>query len=584
MKRKIALLLVIAAATVGLFLFLQGRHSSRIPPTDFIPAASGKVAILASAERLGSELNQLASRKVVNEALELAGIPPAKELLDKLATMLGADIRDAKSLAAAGIDGTAPVCVFTLDADSKSDIAAIPVASPEAIHRWLDGRIQALLGGIPRKDEADTRFLRYASGESGPDAASAVLHGGYLYIAQGPDSAKLLERALATPKNASLTSFRPFHKGAQSLGHPTLRVFARTSGVQISAGLDLTGTVTDGTSLKVHLAADTKAESVVQRGMAAVFSELTGLSAFQPTPADITSRLDPDAALLLQSGISPQETVKVFSVIAPTTASRLKGLLFPTGMTLEKLAAEFLPGAAMSVSLAPSANLMALTSLDRLRSTSAFDIIHLEFLAKVRNEEKIRRVIDAAAGAAPALGIQVQRFAADGTFIDSASSPLGGLRGIVAALGLMGQNASSSAQDANVPRASRWVCGFRQGEGFTVELRDGTLLVAGGGKQVYDALSSRNASPEAPRGIDASGAVLHLDFRQLVSSIRAIPESSFGMGGAVIKATLDKWLRTFDGIQSLRVSASGSGGGALDLTASLELQNTETAGSGKAVP
>ena len=584
MKRKIALLFAIAAATIGAFLLLNGRRTARVPPTDFIPAETGRVVILDSAERLGRELSRLAGHRAVKEALAQVGIPSAEGLLDELASRLGADIRDAKSLTAAGIDGAAPAYAFTLENKGGAPVIAIPFTSQDAIRTWLDGRMQALFGGTPRQGESGTRFLHYVSGESGPVIAAAVMHGGYLYVARGTDGERQLEQALATAANTSLSSHRPFHDGALALGRPTLRAFAQLSGVQSSAGLDLSS----GAELKAHLAAEKQTEAARTKGSktyaAEILTLLAGLSAFQTAPAEITSRLDPEAALLAQSGISPLETAQLFTAIAPKTAGKLGWLLAPTGMTLEKLAAEFQPGAAMSVSLAPRANLLALTSLARLRSVSAFDIVHLEFLAKVRDEENIRRFLDAAARSAPAVGIQVQRFAQDGTFIDSPASPMDALKGIAAALGVMNQNAAGGSQGGNEPKASRWVCGFRQGEGFTVELKEGVLLVAGGGKQVYDALASRAAAAKVPRDLGSAGAVLHLDVKQLISSIRAIPESSFGIGGAAIKATLDKWLRTFDGIQSLRVSASGSGGGALDLTASLELQDANTAGSRKAVP
>lgn len=596
MKSKIIVfftLLALAAAAFAV-LTLMGPQASIVSPARFVPASTGSVAVLEGFARLGKDLERLSGNRAVAEFLALAGKPSASQLLDEAARQLGVDVRSGESLKSAGIDQRRSAYLLVHDPES-APVAAIPAESFPEIQKWLDGRMLALKGLSPMKacpvalgdavPAPATSVCYSASPESAAPQVISVQAGGYLYLAQGGKASDALKMAFATPADASMESDQGFLAGVQALGHPTVHGYSRLPAVRVSAGVDLAR----GVSLRGHLVARPPEEistgsmsgDFLHSEALLAFTELTKLSAFQPTPPDIATRLDPEAALIAQSGISPVETARFLKALFPEQVRKLDMLLAPVGLSLEGVADKFMPGAAISLSLAPGANLMALTSLSRLKSTSAFDIVHMEFLAKVKGEASVRNLLDAAAAAASRLGLTVQRFSQDGTFIEEGAQDglISVVKGLATALGIAAGQAGADDADGGVqappdPRRTtgRWVCAFRRGTGFTIELKDGTLLVAGGGKQVYDALAGRAPSGAFVRGLGDAGAVASLDFGTLSSSIQAIPESSFGIGGGVIKATLDRWLKAFDGVRSVKLTAAG-GGGAMDIGASLFLDD-----------
>jgi hypothetical protein len=156
-----------------------------------------------------------------------------------------------------------------------------------------------------------------------------------------------------------------------------------------------------------------------------------------------------------------------------------------------EIAAALLPGGALSVDLAPRANLAALVDLGLAdwRRRSPFDTFQIVMLAPVGDRPRLERALDKAGRALSRLGTLATR------------------------------------------NGTGWQVHFAGGEGprFGIRELDGrpvAFLVGGGITPEQLA-----AGPQRPAIVQQdAGASLQIDFARLAAHVRALPESSYGSG------------------------------------------------------
>src|SRR6185295_5981779 len=177
------------------------------------------------------------------------------------------------------------------------------------------------------------------------------------------------------------------------------------------------------------------------------------------------------------------------------------------------------PGTVLSLSLAPTANLA--TGVPQLdpRRANPFRYLHLVVAGEVKDPAKAAQTLDAIPEAAQRYGATIERSVRDGQTV--------------------------------------YLTHYAQGEGAHLALVGDKALMAAPESRLDETIT-RARDKAAAEGLAADPAFQPLfqaplsfaiDLHRLAGSIRALPESAWGVGGFAMKATTLRWM---DGIDDLR--------------------------------
>ncbi|MFO0594519.1 MAG: hypothetical protein U0228_04425 [Myxococcaceae bacterium] len=477
-----------------------------------LPKGAVGVVIAPSLTTLGEKVKLVQSLKVTSFAGQLQGFGDGKALFDALVGQLGIDVRDAAALEKAGLDGARPAGAAMLI--SGHLYLALPVKDEAKFAATLDTlaaqRLGASLKGELVSGDAKVKTFHVKDGQ--PPRLAWVMSHGFALVSDGGGSTKL--GALSTMgESDSLSSDKAYAD-------------ART---RVPADGDLLAWLPLGSPalLKAPLASAIASVSLRPAGLSVLVSGTSkppapnqaafDLSALQPQgeAKDLLGYLPRDAFLVARYTGDPSKlTPLVKDVLGPY----LNKAFDEGGFDLDRQGlSQVQPGVVASLSLSERPPMdKGMPSLD-LRQTNPFTYVHLSGAAAAKSEDVVLPALEKVITLAPRFGANMElRTRADG-------------------------------QKAVVTT-------YAQGEGVHFAPK-GPLVFFASPIQRLDALvksDGQGGSPVTPLGDEALAVAI--DLSRLSSSVRALPESAWGLGGFAIKATTLRWLDATDDLKGISAS------------------------------
>jgi len=418
----------------------------------------------------------------------LAQIPGGEQLVDwrrAVATQLGFDPLSRDGQLAAGLDPDRAAALVLLPGATRPGwIAALPLTRAEVFAQTVDRLLRERAAFANRQDERRGRVrVAVYSREAPADRVAFAVVRGYGVIARGDDPGAAISAAAERTRDESLAQDQRLALARQRLGGQDLTVVApagsglvnRLSARPLPSDLDIGVTSTaGGLSSKLFFQAS---PAQAQRMKASLAGGGGALLRFLPPAAPLVARV----------GLAPADALREMKRL-PEIADLSARL---GDEVSNEIAAALLPGGALSIDLAPRANLAALVDfgLTDWQRRSPLETFQIVALAKVRDRARLLRALENAAHA----------------------------------LGGVGARATRSG--------SGWQVRYAGGEGprFGVIDLGGTpvaYLVGGG--------ISPDQLGEGPRRDPIveqdAGASVQIDFGKLAAHVASLPESSYGSG------------------------------------------------------
>ena len=456
------------------------RERSAKSAEELLPGPAEGALVTAPLAGVAQDASALFQR-----AAQLPGGEQLGESRKATAAQLGFDPLSRDGQLAAGLDPDRAAALVLLPAPGRPGwVAAFPLTKPDVFAQTVDRLLRERGAFAVRHDEARGKIrIAVYSREGESDRVAFAVVRGYGVLARGTDPAADVAATASRAPEQSLARDAKLAAARTQLGGQDLVVFAPAGSGLLrrltsrplpgDLAIGVTGT-SGGLSTKLFFQAP---PDQAQRIRAAVPGGAGALVRFLPR----------DAPLIVRAGLRPADVLREVRRVP-----ELAELLAQLGDSLsEEIAASLLPGAAMSVALAPRANLGALVDFGFLdwRRHSPFDTFQVVALAPVGDRARLERALDAAARTLPRLGAQVSR------------------------------------------SGSGWQVRYRGGEGPRFGIRElggkpAAYLVGGG--IAPEQLAAGEA--RAPVLDQDAGAALLLDLGKLAEKVRALPESAYGSG------------------------------------------------------
>lgn len=472
-----------------------------------LPKGAVGVVVVPNIEAVGKKLAILEQLKVAGFAAQLQGFGTAKAFSDALVNQLGLDLRSPEAIERAGVDGKRALGAAVLMTGHV--YLALPVKDPAKLHAALESLSNRRLGaGAGREEKLGAVTLKTFSPQQGqPARLGYVLVHGYALVAAA-DAVSQLGMLATMPEGDSLATDAAL-KAAQGRlpgerdvfawlppGSPVLGRVPVTSAL-VTAALSPTG---------LSVAADAPWKGDAEQLLVLEKKPAADLAGLLPNDAFLVARfqgdpkrLAPFAGELLGPYLSRAFSEAGFDLKAEV---------------LEKLS----PGVVVALSLADRPPMdRGLPSLD-IRQTNPFTYAHLSGAAPLASKDGAWPTLDKVAALAPRFGAQMQRAEREGTPV--------------------------------------LLTTYSQGEGVHFTVKDDRVLFASP-VQRLDALAKATGQGGAPvAGLGDDAVAVVVDLSRLSQSVRALPESAWGIGGFAIKATTVRWLDATDDLKAITVSVS----------------------------
>ncbi len=469
-----------------------------------VPRGAVAVALTASLAKSGGKLRVLQSLKVTGFLAQLQGFADGDALADALVKELGVDVRSEATLAEAGLDGARGAAVFVL-LDGRP-VLALPLADAERFNGTLARLAGRRLGAsvMQQKQGSGASATTFACPTCAVPALAWVPSNTYALVGDG----KLVDQLLAL---AAMTESDALVQDRDYLVR--LRELPREVWVPTGSPALLQGPLQS-----VLVSATLTAAGVDLDGVGAWKDDGTKFAALVPQAdaVDTLGYLPRDAFLVARFNGDPS---KLDAWKRQLLGSGLTRVFFDWRFDLKtQLFDQLKPGSAMSLSLSEAPPLGAgMPDLD-IRRTNPFAYAQLAGVTPVKSGDAVWPALEQLQGIAPKFGAQMEVRTRDD-----------------------GQKAllTTWAQGEGVHFAPRGELVF-----FGSPVRRLGELVAGDGKA---------GSPVA--GLPDDALAVALDFQKLAASVRALPDSTWGLGGFAMKTAASRWLDATDDLKGLTLQA-----------------------------
>ncbi|MCC6334466.1 MAG: hypothetical protein IT380_10825 [Myxococcales bacterium] len=492
-----------------------------------LPKGAVVVVVVPQVEAVGQKLAIVEKLKVAGFLAQLKGFADARGFSDALVGELGVDVRSKEALEQAGIDGQRAMGAAVLMTGHA--YLALPVKDAAKLHTALETlsfrRLGAGAGGAQKAGEVVVKTFSPQAGQ--PPRLGYVLAHGYALVATEDAIGKLamlatLPETDALSSDAKLKEAQARLGGERDLfawlppGSPVL------GGVPVSSALVTASLTPQG--LTVAVDAPWKGDP----------QQLAVLEA-RPGP-ELLGVLPRDAFLVARFNGDPQRLAPFTGeLLGPYLSRAFAEAQFDVkSEVLEKLK----PGAVVALSLAERPPMdRGLPSFD-IRQTNPFTYAHLSGAAPLSSADQAWPTLEKVAQVSPRFGAQMQKAEREGTPVLLTS--------------------------------------YAQGEGVHFAVKGDTVLFASP-VQRLDALVKRQAEGGSPvAGLGTDALAVAVDLTRLNQSVRALPESAWGIGGFAIKATTVRWLDAMDDLKAVTV-AVGAKDRVVQAKAVLKLGGAEAA-------
>lgn len=472
------------------------------------------VVVVPQLSSLGQKIERFERLKVAAFLAPTQGFESPRALIDALVAELGVDVRSPAALDAFGLEGEAPMGVGVQVTGHA--YLALPVKDASRLHASLaklaGGRLGAPVGGEQTVDGTVVKTFSSearSSGAKGPPRLGYALAHGFALVAVDQGISGLAALA-GLPQGDSLAK-----EPALEAAH--LRVgSAGDAFVYLPPGSPLLG------------------QWPLESALVVVTLEPTAFVARLDAPwrsgAPYRALLEPhDAAVELASSL-PSDAFLVAHYDGPP---RALGLLWrellgrrveSVGFDLEgEILAHLEPGVVGALSLAERPPLgRGLPTLD-VRSTNPFSYVGLTGIAALDGADAgvLARALEKAASLAPRLGAEMNR--------------------------------------ADRAGATAYLSSWAQGEGVHFAVRGDRTYFASPVERLDQLLAAKGESGATGRRKAGPALSVVLDLSKFAQSVRALPESVWGLGGFAMKGTAVRWLDAVDDVKALTLEVSSKG-------------------------
>lgn len=468
-----------------------------------LPRNAVAVVVLPSLEKSGAKLTLLEQVKVAGFVAPLQGFSNARAFADALVSQLGVDLRSPQDLMKAGLDparGMAAVALLTSDV-----YLVLPVRDASALHARLEAISSRRLGaGAGGERTVDSVVIKtFARQQGQPARLGYAIADGWAFVATDSSISALAQAARLADVDR-LTADKQLEAALASAGAPDAYAWFPDGSVALQP-----------TPLKTAFVTASLTPTALELG---VVGEWKGapelLAALQPQASpDYSATLPSDAFLVGRyTGDAKGLGVVARQLIGPFLARAFEEGGFDVKTeVLDQLA----PGTVFSLSLADRPPMdRGVPALD-IRHTNPFAYAHLSGLAPVTSAERIAPTLDKVAAVAPRFGAKLEKQQRDGKDL----------------------------------YFTTWAQG--QGVHFAAKVRE---VLFASPVQRLDALL---ANPAAPKATAPSSHALEMkvDLTKLSASVRALPESAWGLGGFALKPTTVRWLDATDDLKEVKLTA-----------------------------
>jgi hypothetical protein len=503
-----ALLTLLLLLSVGCTRCGQGPTAGPTPEgvERLLPRGAVGVVVVPQLAAAGQKLRILEGLKVLGFAAQLRGFDDGRAFANALVAELGIDVRSAEALEKGGVDGARGAAFAVLV--TGHGYLALPVKDAGKLHALLETLARQRLGATVFEERKTGEYAvkTFSVAPGAPPKLGYVVSRRFALVSDGPGVDKLAALAAMTESD-SLASEPAYRAELERLPRE------RDVVVYLPSGTPLL--------INVPLTAVTASVALTPAGLAVTANgrwkgDPAQLAALQPRQGKaLLGYLPADAFLVTRYAGEPSQLAAWSKdLLGPAlTRAFAEGGFDLKAEALDQLA----PGvvAALSLSDAPPMG-QGLPQLD-LRQTNPFSYVHLSGAAVSKTPDAVMPALERVAALAPRFGAQmVVKQRADG------------------------QKAVLTS--------------YAQGEGVHLAPK-GDLVFFASPVQRLDALvrSDGKGEPQV-EGLGAEALAVAVDLQKLAASVRALPESAWGLGGFAIKATTVRWLDATDDLKRVTLT------------------------------